>query len=332
MKRFIVILSILLLSVGAHVFADTSVLLDFSTLIADTEDGENEATVVDFSSHAGTGFNDEERQAMKISLAIENWEVELASSSQSVVNAAKSMTRAVTVNDSAARFGGEQILGVRVHFPNEPFNSFATVRPPFEIPAYMRKTVLQGDGTLVEDEEDLRGSKFDGFGVVKNVGVIKSISVNVYGNNFPNGFSIVLKDQNGDLQQIFISYLDFDGWRELVWNNPNYITEVRDREIKRYTLYPNAEPNRRIHSLMFYKNASQKGGDFIAYIKDITITYDKAVLDSERDINEEEIWGILSDREEARRTAEFSRLGNLQVLRYLEQKKMHDVEEEADQQ
>jgi hypothetical protein len=317
---------ILLVSVGAYTFADTSVLLDFSTLVVDTDDGENEATLVDFSSEAGTGFTDEERLAMKTSLAIENWEVELASSSRTVMNAARSMTRAVTVNDDAARFAGETILGVRVHFPDEPFNSYAVVSPPFEIPAYMRRTTLQGDGTLVEDEADLRGSKFDGFGVVKNVGVIKSVAVNVYGNNFPNGFAIVLKDQNNEEQQIFMSYMEFDGWRELIWNNPNYIAEVRDREIRKYTLYPQAEPMRKLTGLVFYKNASQRGGDFIAYVKDITITYDKAVLDTTRDINEEEIWGILGEREEARRTAEFSKLGNIQVLRYLEQKKMHQDE------
>lgn len=329
MKRFSVILVILLLSVGTHLFADTSVLLDFSTLVADT-DGENEATMVDFSAQAGTGFTDEERQAMKTSLAIENWEVELASSSSTIENEAKSMTRAVQVNEDAARFAGETILGVRVHFPDEPFNSFARVMPPFEIPAYMRKTTLQGDGTLVPDETDTRGTKFDGYGVVKNVGVIKSVSVNVYGNNFPNGFSLVLKDQNNEERQIFMSYMDFDGWRELVWNNPNYIEEVRNREIKRYTLYPQAEPMRKLQELIFYKNASQPGGDFIAYVKDITITYDKAVLDTRRDIDEEEVWGILSEREEARRNAEFRKLGNIQVLRYLEQKKMH-AEEQATQ-
>ncbi len=330
MKRFGAILVILLLSVGTPIFAETSVLIDFSQLTADYQGTENEATLVDFSSQAGTGFTDEERQAMKTSLFIENWEVRLASSSRTVENEAKSLTRAVKVNDDAARFGGETILGVRVHFPDEPFNSYAVVRPPFEIPAYMRRTTVQGDGTVVEDETDLRGVKFDGYGVVKNVGVIKSVAVNVYGNNFPNGFAIVLKDQNNRQQHIFIDYLDFDGWRELVWNNPNYISEVRDREIKRYTLYPQAEPMRKLDSLIFYKNASQPGGDFIGYIKDITITYDKAVLDTQRDIDEEEIWGILGEREAARRAAEFSRLGNLQVLRYLERKLMHS--EEATQQ
>jgi len=314
------------------VFADTSVLLDFATLVPDTEFGEHEATLVDFSQQAGTGFTEEERNAMKTSLAIENWEVSLASSSRTVANMTKSMTKAVPVNEDAERFAGETIMGVRVHFPEDPFNSYAIIRPPFEIPAYMRRTVLQGDGMLVEDDTDLRGSKFDGFGVVKNVGVVKSITANVYGSNFPNGFGIILKDQNNEEQQIFMSYLDFAGWRTITWNNPNYIDEVRDREIRRYPLYPRSEPMRKLVGLVFYKDAAQQGGNFISYIKDITITYDKALLETARDINEEEVWGILQEREEARRTYEFSRLGNLQVLRYLEQQKMHQEPEEGNEQ
>jgi hypothetical protein len=304
------------------VVADTSVLLDFSTLVPDTDFGEHEATLVDFSQQAGTGFTEEERNAMKTSLAIENWEVALASSSRSVNNLRKSMTKAVLVNDDAVKFAGDTVLGVRIHFPEDPFNSYAIVKPPFEIPAYMKRTILQPDGTMIDDDKDLQGTKFDGFGVVKNIGVIKSISVNLYGSNFPNGFGIILKDQNNIEQQIFMNYLEFDGWRELIWNNPNYVTEVRDREIKRYALYPRSEPMRKLVGLIFYKDAAQQGGDFIAYIKDITVTYDKALLETSRDINEEEVWGILSEREEARRTYEFSKLGNLQVLRYLEGKKM----------
>jgi hypothetical protein len=313
---------------GIPVFADTSVLLDFSTLVPDTDFGENEATIVDFSQQAGTGFTDEERNAMKTSLAIENWEVALASSSRSVNNLRKSMTKAVLVNEDAVKFGGETVLGVRIHFPEDPFNSYALVKPPFEIPAYMKRTILQSDGTMIEDDADMKGSKFDGYGVIKNIGVVKSISVNVYGSNFPNGFGIILKDQNNREQQIFMNYLEFDGWRELIWNNPNYVTEVRDREIRNYPLYPRSEPMRKLVGLIFYKDAAQQGGDFIAYVKDITITYDKALLETSRDINEEEVWGILGEREQARRTSEFSKLGNIQVLRYLEEQKMHKEPED----
>jgi hypothetical protein len=322
MKRFGLILLGLLFVLGIPVFADTSVLLDFSTLVPDTEFGQHEATLVDFSQQAGTGFTDQERNALKTSLAIENWEVTLASSSRSVNNLRKSMTKAVLVNQDAEKFAGETVLGVRVHFPEDPFNSYAIIKPPFEIPAYMKKTILEADGTLTEDKTDLRGSKFDGFGVVKNIGVVKSISVNVYGSNFPNGFGIILKDHSNQEQQIFMSYLNFAGWRTLTWNNPNYITEVRYRDIMNYPLYPRSEPMRKLVGLVFYKDAAQEGGDFISYIKDITITYDVAQLETTRDINEEEVWGILSQREEARRTSEFAKLGNLQVLRYLEQQKM----------
>jgi hypothetical protein len=328
MKRYGLIALTLIFALTLPVFADTEVLLDFSSLAADTDFGQNEATMVDFSDQAGTGFTEEERTAMKTSLALENWEVVLASSSRTVNNMRRSMTKAVQVNGDASKFAGETVLGVRVHFPEDPFNSYAIVKPPFEIPAYMRRTVLQSDGTLIEDDSDLAGSKFDGYGVVKNVGVIKSISVNVYGSNFPNGFGLILMDQNNNEQQIFLNYLEFDGWRELVWNNPNYVSEVRNRELTKYPLYPRSEPMRKLIGLVFYKDAAQQGGDFITYIKDITITYDKALLETSRDINEEEVWGILGQREQARRTSEFSKLGNIQVLRYLEEQKMHKEPED----
>ena len=73
---------------------------------------------------------------------------------------------------------------------------------------------------------------------------------------------------------------------------------------------------------VIYKDASQEGGDFITYIKDVKVTYDKAVLDLQRDIDDEDIWGILRERQEARRAAELKRLGNMQVLKYLEKQKM----------
>jgi hypothetical protein len=57
--------------------------------------------------------------------------------------------------------------------------------------------------------------------------------------------------------------------------------------------------------------------------------YDKAVLTLERDIDDEATWGILQKREEARRSAELRRLGHIQVLRYLETKKMHAGEESS---
>ena len=66
------------------------------------------------------------------------------------------------------------------------------------------------------------------------------------------------------------------------------------------------------------------GGDFIAYVKDISVTYDMAILENvDVEIDDEAVWGILADREEQRRKNEIKKLGNLQVLRYIEQQKMH---------
>jgi hypothetical protein len=308
MKRFAILLCLLMVVSGMTISAEESVLIDFASLTADTETGENEATMVDFSDKAGTSFSEEEKERMKTSLAINNWDVQLSSSSRTVANQRYSMTREAPVKDTARRYAGETIMGVRVHFPLESYNSYAVVKPPFEIPAY-----------YTPEEPD----KFDNYGVVKNVGVIKSISMNVLGKNYPHRIGLILKDQNNMEQTIIMNNLEFDGWKTLTWNNPNYIDEVRNREIQKFPLYPKTAPNFKLIGLLVFRDAMHEGGDFVTYVKDISMVYDLAVLSLESDVNDEEIWGILEQREEARRTAEFERLGNIQVLRYLEAQKMH---------
>jgi hypothetical protein len=328
MKRFVILLTALVICISAAVIAEESVLIDFNTLEADyASDGgeptENEATLIDFSQKAGTGFSEEEKVMMKTSLALDNWAVILASSSRTVYNQANSMARAVPVREDAKKFAGDTVLGIRVHFPLNDYNSWAMVQPPFEIPVYMQKTEVQDDGTLIPDDEDVNRTKFDGYGVVKNVGVIKSVSMNVLGLNFPMGCEIILKDHTNKELALDMGFLYFDGWRTLTWENPNYITQVRNREMRRYPLYPRATPSVKLMGIRFRRDKEQEGGDFITYVKDISIVYDKAVLDLDTDINNEEVWGILGNREESRRTAEFESLGEIQVLRALEEKKMH---------
>lgn len=320
MRKILVFLVAILIVSGAA-FAEESVLIDFNELLDDYQ-GEHQGTLVDFSSVAGTRFTEEEKAAMMTSLFVPNWDVQLSSSSRTVTNDRYSYIRSVTVGDNAAQFAGNQVMGVRVHYPEGSFNSYAWIKPPFAIPAYATSPVV---------EDAPRGDQFTGFGVVKNVGVIKNVKVNVYGMNYPMGFAVVLRTENEETQQLPMGYLNFDGWRELTWNNPNYITEVRNREIKKYPLYPRSAPSVTLDSLQFYRDAMQDGGDFIVYVKDIVVTYDQAVIqDVDTDLNHEEVWGILAEREEERRNAELSRLGNLQVLRYLEGQKMHQEPEGAD--
>jgi hypothetical protein len=315
-------------------FVEESVLIDFTKLTADTTLGkasqpnENAATLVDFSTVAGASFTDEEKAAMKTSLALMNWDVVLASSSRTNDNQSVSFTREAALKPTAKPFNGEEmankkVLGIRIHFPIATFNSWAIIQPPFDIPAFQDKDTLQGDKLVVADADKGLGGKFEnGYGVIKNVGIIKSVSITVYGSNFPNGLGIKLMDQDGNEQIIFMDYLKFDGWRTLTWNNPNYIADVRNRELRQFPLYPKSEPFLKIGGIILYRDSMQEGGDFITYVKDIKVTYDKAVVDTERDINDEAIWGILRARAEARRLAELKRLGNIQVLRYVEKLKM----------
>jgi hypothetical protein len=335
------------------VVADEAVLIDFDQLIVDYtvpdekigEHPENQRTLVDFGGTAGASFTDEEKAMMKTSLAIKNWEVVLSSSSRTVINQEFSLIKQAEIREGAperpnlARPGtstlapGVNVMGIRVHFPAEMYHGWALIKPPFEIPAYQDVTTMADDGTMtVADEEKGKGRMFDNIGIVKNIGILKSVSVLAHGLNFPHKLSIILKDANNEEEEIMLGHLQFDGWRRLQWDNPNYVLEVRNRDLRAYPLYPKTSPMRKLVGIRIYRDGMHEGDDFIGYLKDICVVYDKAVLELNRDIIDEEVWGIVQQREEARRNAEMRRLGNIQVLRYLERQKMHKDEPPAQQQ
>jgi hypothetical protein len=308
MKRMFILVAVALFAVGAT-FAEEAVLIDFTKLAADSEPNQdnvptqNARTVMDYSNTAGGSFTTEQKAVMKTSLALPNWDIVLASSSRTVGN----QTKSYTLEAPSKQFG--KVLGVRVHFPLELYNSWARIKPPFDIPAF-------------EPLQDSQKTRFEeGFGVVKNVGVIKSVAVNAYGLNFPHGLSVVLVDAYGNEQLVFMGYLNYDGWGELRWDNPGYVTEVRNRELRLYPLYPKSTPFVKFGGFVIHRDGSKEGGDFIAYFRDVKVIYDKAVLESERDIEDEDLWKIIKDREDARKNAEMERFGNVQVLRYLETQK-----------
>jgi hypothetical protein len=333
MKRLLIVVVAVLLGGLVGLYAEESTLIDFTKLAADTKMGndktpsENAATLVDYSGVAGASFTADEISSMKSSLALGNWEVVLASSARTISNTSMSFTKEAQAAPGARPVNGEDMagkkfLGIRVHFPTEAFNSYALIRPPFDIPAYADKDTLQGNELKVADADVGLGQKFEGYGVVKNVGALKSLSMTVYGSNFPNGIGVTIADQDGKEQTIFLDYLQFDGWRTLTWNNPDYIADVRSRELRKFPLYPMGEPFVKILSINIYRDSTEIGGDMVTYIKDIKITYDKAIIDTQRQINDESVWHILQSRNEARRLAELKRLGNVQVLRFLEKEKM----------
>ncbi len=334
MKRFFTLITIMLVLMSMNAFAERQVLIDFAELVPNypaDQPIDNEGTLLDYSDVAGASFTEDELALMKTSLAIERWEIELVSSSRNPYTMSRSYARMAPVREGASRYENETVLGVRVHFPEMRYNSYADIKPPFSIPVYMDVEEVAADGSMTVPQEEVgRGRKFDNRGVVKNVGVLKEIEVNVHGLNFPHGFSVILEDQTGRTRDYFMGYLNFDGWRTMTWRNPNYLSDVRNREVQRLPLYPTLTPYQKLVGFRVYRDAAAIGGDFVAYIKDVVLTFDRAVLDLERDFEDEVIWGVLSEREAERRQAELNRLGEIQVLRFLEERRLHVQGEEGE--
>jgi hypothetical protein len=347
-KAIVIALALFLVGAFTVASADEAVLIDFSLLKADifpdpVNQGkflDNRATMMDFSGTAGASYTDEQKKQMRTSLAIRNWDVVLASSSRSNLNQALSMTAEASIASDAKQYAGNTVMGLRVHFPIADFNSWARVQPPFEIPAFEPKATIDDQGNITPaaanaqgtDPVNARLTRFEGnydpntkittaLGVVKNVGIIKSVAVDVKGLNFPHGLSVVLIDADGNPQTIFLGYLNFDGWRELRWDNPEYVQDVRNRELRLYPLYPKSTPMVKFGGFVITRDASNDGGDFVAYVKDVKMLYDKAVLETGRDIDDEAIWGIVGKKEEERKNIESKHFGADQVLRYLERMK-----------
>ncbi|GMO29147.1 MAG: flagellar filament outer layer protein FlaA [Termitinemataceae bacterium] len=324
MKRFYLLVSISLLLCGT-LFADEKVLIDFSKLAPDILQNvegripQNQQTVMDFSRNSGTNYTAEQKQVMRTSLAIPNWIVELASSSKTVINNQLSFTKVST----SKQFG--VVMGARVHFPEGTYNSWALIRPPFEIPAY-EFTQVDDAGNLTAPQEynfNTTQSRFeDGYGIIKNVGAIKAIQVTAYGLNFPHALYAVYIDGAGNEVSVYLGNMEYDGWRDLRWDNPQYVKEVRARDLRIFPLYPSYEPFIRFVGFRVKRDALKDGGDFVTYFKDVTVIYDRARMEQETDIDDESEWDIIKERYADRQKIEMREFGKDQVYRFLESEKM----------
>jgi hypothetical protein len=353
MKRMFILVAIVSLVAGS-LFADEAILIDFSKLAAnihvaasesETETdtpNQNRETMMDYQNVAGGSFTDAQKQFLKTSLAPANWVVTLASSAQTVENQVASYAKEAL---SQRELGGEgaeptPVMGVRVHFPVEPHNSWAIIKPPFPIPGFERRATVGDDGAIGEPEaENNNGittpSRFEApvgddgkvdpnqpaYGLVKNVGTIKSVAARVYGLNYPHHLSAILVDAEGVEKVIDLGYLNHDGWGEHVWNNPGYITEVRNRDLRLFPLYPVSTPMVKFGGFLVQRDAANVGGDFVAYFKDVKIVYDKATLENDRDIDDESTWGLIKEREADKDKNSIQKFGQNQILQYLEKSK-----------
>jgi len=332
MKRTFSFAAAVMLLAGAGAFAEEAIVIDFTQLnpdcVSDSNGNptQNKRTVMDFSTAAGATFTEDQKNLMKSSLVLPEWEVSLNSSAKSVKGLSLSTVVAAPVkSDANVPFAGSNVMGVRVVFPEWNANAFAYVKPPFEIPAYEKLAEADDNGVrqAQSDEEKASGKTLfeDGYGVVKNVGALKSVAVTTMGMNYPEGLYVMLKDTDGVERRYFMGYLNFDGWKTITWSNPQYISEIRNREIRIYPIYPRGLPFVKFTGFQITRDANHVGGDYIGYFKDVKIIYDKALLTTDRDIADEDLWGIIGKKEAARQAAEMEKFGNKQVNRYLEREK-----------
>lgn len=340
MKKIVMLTAAAMLLAGSA-FAKTQTLIDFTNLEADCvmdENGnatENGRTVMDYSIAAGASFTDDQKSLMKTSLALPNWEVVLNSSAQNVQSKGLSVVKAAPVKESAeVPFAGKDVMGVRILFPTWNSNANAKIVPPFEIQAYEPLSDNDADGNRQEPTAEQKGKYLfegqnadEGFGLIHNVGTIKSISVTTMGDNFPHSLYVLLTDNDNVERRYYMGTLEFDGWKTLVWNNPDYISEVRTREIRIYPIYPRGVPFVKFSGFQICRDAADIGSDFVGYFKDVRVIYDLAVLTADRDIDEEDLWGIITQKEKERQAAEISRFGNKQVNRVIERTKMSTADE-----
>ncbi|MBO6177475.1 MAG: flagellar filament outer layer protein FlaA [Treponema sp.] len=329
MKKILVLTAAAMLA--GFGFAKESTLIDFTQLDADCcadENGnskENSRTVMDFSVAAGATFTSDQKALMRTSLALPNWEVVLNSSAQNVTSVALSQVVAAPVKESAdVPFAGKNVMGVRVLFPTWNNNANAKIVPPFEIQAYEPLADADADGNRGEPTDEQKGKYLfeDGYGLVKNVGTLKSIAVTTMGMNYPHQLYVLLKDNDNIERRYLMGNLFFDGWKTLVWNNPDYISEVRTREIRIYPIYPRGLPFVKFCGFQVTRDASDDGDNYIGYFKDVKIIYDLAVLSSDRDIDDEDLWKIVTKKERDRQSSEMNKFGSKQVNRYIEKEKM----------
>lgn len=152
-----------------------------------------------------------------------------------------------------------RVMAVSLDFTGSPAGSYAVLRPPFAVQS------LPSD----MDMEPLAG-----FGLVYNVGVIKSFSIKLTSNRYKSTLGLLLTDEEGRDRIYYFGSLDFEDRRELIWTNPSYIEEVRNHYLNRNAPVPEQKPALILKGIIIEAEPDETTIDLL--IENITCTYDYA--------------------------------------------------------
>jgi hypothetical protein len=189
------------------------------------------------------------------------WAIRLSPFSDNSENRNRSEWQIVDVNTSAlpAGFGFARCLGLCMDIKDSTFEDYASFLPLTPLPELTTP---------------------EGRGVVRNVGLIRSVSVTVRGGNAGHGLELRLKDQFGRMMTVRFGTLDFVGWRKLTWQNPRYNDVRRDRALTKPPPPPLTPLTLTLDSIVVYKAYFENTGRFVGYIKDVRIEFDPATAGS----------------------------------------------------
>ncbi len=290
----------------AGLFGREEVLIDFSNL---------RDTTVDFSTLYTTGWgadDPEARKQMATDLDPKKWSVCVNSSSKLPV--AINKTYALSV-DKSLTYPGKVVLGVRTFFPERGANSYVEISPPFDIPSYYDDP----------NNRDGMGTYFINKGIVRNVGVMRKISVRVLGNNFNYGLYLRIKNRNEEYKDIYMGCLNFLGWRDLVWVNPNYEQDKKDRELKKSVLpyYPDEYPYIKFVGFVINRDHTERTGNFTTMFKEVSIEFDEHFLKLDNyEYLQEDIFNIYREELLLRASKEMEKVNRRIYTKWLEEKRM----------
>ena len=57
-------------------------------------------------------------------------------------------------------------------------------------------------------------------------------------------------------------------------------------------MYPQFLPYLKLDSVVIYKSPQEAGGDFVTYVKDVRVEYEPAIMDYNKAVDDEAVWGI----------------------------------------
>lgn len=238
-----------------------SVLIDFNNL---------DKTTINFAEMAKGVFIPEELKGeMIVDLNPRKWFIRVNSSSWTKDSREKTYVFPIR---NSQNFPNQTVLGVRIYFPERYANSYATLVPPFDIPSYYDNP----------ENPTGMGDMFINKGVVRNVGILRKLSVQVLGNNFKYSLYIRIENEDGEQRDIFVGFLDYVGWRTKSWVNPNIDQEILMRQLQTNSkpIYPDQYPYIKLKGFVIHRTELQITGNFVTMIKDVTIEYDEAIIET----------------------------------------------------